>query len=200
MVATHPDVQVGPANRQTFFSELGDACESNLPFSGNIVNTFRRPIILQLNTEAFTASKMNVLSVQHEAVVIPLQETHCTSSKKLKLSCFAQAGFFFSRKHGLATFVHEQLKYTLSRRSLLESETEWLCVDSDGYKIVNVYKPSPIRRQASDLAVFPHRCLYAGDFNCPHADWGYSANSVDGECLAGWESINTRRPELFPHL
>ena len=32
--------------------------------------------------------------------------------------------------------------------------------------------------------------LYAGDFNCRHADWGYDDNSPDGECLAGWASIN----------
>ena len=63
-------------------------------------------------------------------------------------------------------------------------------MDIDGYKIVNVYKPPPTRLQASDLPVFPHTCLCTGDFNCPHADWGYSANSVDGECLTGWASIN----------
>ena len=61
----------------------------------------------------------------------------------------------------------------------------------DGYKIVNVYKPPPTRLQACDLPMFPHPCPYAGDFNCLHADWGYSANSVDGECLAGWASINS---------
>ena len=33
-------------------------------------------------------------------------------------------------------------------------------------------------------------CLYAGNFNCCHADWGYDDNSSDGECLAGWASIN----------
>ena len=25
--------------------------------------------------------------------------------------------------------------------------------------------------------MFPHLCLYAGDFNCGHADWGYDNNS-----------------------
>ena len=38
--------------------------------------------------------------------------------------------------------------------------------------------------------MFPHLCLYAGNFNCRHADWGYDNNSLDGECLAGWASIN----------
>ena len=70
------------------------------------------------------------------------------------------------------------------------SVIEWLCVDVDGYKIVNVYKPLPTRLQTLDLPVFPHPCLYTGDFNCRYADWGYDDNSLDGECLAGWASIN----------
>ena len=41
-----------------------------------------------------------------------------------------------------------------------------------------------------DLPVFPHPSLYAGDFNCRHADWGYDDQSPDDECLAGWASIN----------
>ena len=60
----------------------------------------------------------------------------------------------------------------------------------DGYKIVNIYKPLPTQLQSLDLPVFPHPCLYAGDFNCRHADWGYDNNSLDGKCLAGWASIN----------
>ena len=83
-VPTHPDVQSGPANRQTSFSGRGNAWGSNLPFSGHIINAFRRPTILQLNIEGLTGSKMNVLhhlAVQHEALVILLQEPNCTSLK-----------------------------------------------------------------------------------------------------------------------
>ena len=64
-----------------------------------------------------------------------------------------------------------------------------MCVDVDWYKIVNVFKPPPTQLQASDLPVFLYPCLYAGDFNCPHSDWGYGANSAHGECLPGWASI-----------
>ena len=63
-------------------------------------------------------------------------------------------------------------------------------MDVDGYKIVNVYKSSPTRLRTLDLPVFPHPCLYADNCNCHHADWGYDDNSPDGECLAGWASIN----------
>ena len=72
----------------------------------------------------------------------------------------------------------------------LTSKIEWLCVDVDGYKIVNVYKPPPTRLRTLDLPVFPQPCLYAGAFNCRHADWGYNDNSPEGECLAGSATIN----------
>ena len=136
---------------------------------------------------------MNVLyylALHSEALVILLQETHCTDAEKLVLSNNQLAWSLLSRKHGLATFVHEQLRYTLLYQSPLTSEIEWLCVDVDCYKIVNVYKPLRTRLRSLDLPVFPHPCLYAGDFNCRHADWGYDDNSQDGECLAGWASIN----------
>ena len=94
------------------------------------------------------------------------------------------------KKHGLAMFVHERLKRTLFHQSPPSSETEWLCIDVDGYKIVNVYKPQLIHLQVSNLPVFPHLCLYAGDSNRQHVDWGYDANSADGECLVGWARTN----------
>ena len=123
--------------------------------------------------------------MQSEALVILLQETHCIDAEKLVLPNYQLAGSSLSRKHGLATFVHERLRYTLLDQSPPTSEIEWLCVDVDVYKIVNVYKPPPTRFRTLDLLVFPHPCLYAGDFNCRHADWGYDDNSPDGAWLAG---------------
>ena len=185
-VSTYSDVQ-GPANQQTSFSGRDDECVAHkLPFSGHTIKKFRGPSILQLNIEGLTASKMNVLhhlAIQLEALVILLQETHCISTEKPVLSNYQLAGFSLSRKHGLATFVHERLKWTLYDQSPTTSETEWLCVDVDCYKIVNIYKPPPTRLQVSDLPVFTHPCLYSGDFNCPQVDWGYNTNSADGDCL-----------------
>ena len=152
------------------------------PLSGHIVNKFRRPAVLKLNIEGLATSKMNVLhhvAVQYEALVILLQKSHCTCADKLTIPDFTLAGSSLSRKHCLATFVHDRLKWTLVDQSPATSETEWLCVDVDGYRIVNVYKPPPTRLQASDLPVFPHPVLYAGDFNCPHVNWGYRTSSDD---------------------
>ena len=113
------------------------------------------------------SSKMNApyhLAVQYQAFVILLQETHCTCSDKLTISGFALAGSSSSRKHGLATFVHDRQKWTLVDQSPTTSETEWLGVDVDGYRVVNAYKPSPTRLQVSHLPIFPHPVLYASDF------------------------------------
>ena len=190
-VSTHSDVQCGSANQQTSFSGWGNV-KIKLPFSGHIPK-FQKPTILQLNIEDLTASKMNVLyhlTMQSEALIILLQETHCTDAEKLVLPNYQLAGSSLSRKHGLATFVHERLRYMLLDQSPPTSEIEWLCVDVDGYKIVNVYKPLPMQLQTLDLPVYPHPCLCASNFNHHHADWGYDDNSLDGECLTGWASIN----------
>ena len=96
------------------------------------------------------------LAIQCEALVILLQETQCTSVERLVLSSYHLAGFSLSRKHGLATFVHERLKWILINQSPPRSEIEWVWVDVDNYKIINVYKPPPTRMQASDLPAFPH--------------------------------------------
>ena len=110
-----------------------------------------------MNIEGLTASKMTVLhhlAMQSEALVILLQETYCSDAEKLALPKYQLAGFSLSRKHGLATFVHERLRYTLLDQSPPTSEIEWLCVDVDDYKIVNLYKPPQTRLRSLDLQCF----------------------------------------------
>ena len=146
-VSSHFDVQCGSANWLTSFSGR-DNVWIKLPFSGHNAKKFRRPTILQLNIEGLIASKINVLhhlTLQSEALVILLQNTHCIDAEKLLLPNYQLAGSSLSRKHGLATFVHEQLRYTLLNQSPPTSEIEWLCVDVDVYKIINVYKSPPTR-------------------------------------------------------
>ena len=167
---------------------MGQCLEKNA-FLRHIANKFRKPTILQLNIKRLTASKMKVfhnLVLQFKALVILLQETRCTDVEKLILSSYQLAGSFLSRKHGLATFVYEQLRYMLLDQSPPTSEIEWLCVNVDGYKIISVYKPPPTQLRSLVLPVFPYPCLYAGNFNY----LSYDDNSPDGECLDGWASIN----------
>ena len=65
----------------------------------------------------------------------------------------------------------------------------WLWVNADGYKIVNIHKPPPTQLQSLDILVFPQSCHYAGDFNFCHVDWDYDDNIPNDECLVGWASI-----------
>jgi len=71
---------------------------------------------------------------------------HCHHAfDKLMIPNFALAGSALGRNHGLTTFVHERLEWTLADQSSEKSETEWLCVVVAGYKIINIYKPPPSR-------------------------------------------------------
>jgi len=95
-----------------------------------------RPNILQLNTEGITANKTSVieqLAYKNKVFIIVLQETHCTTADKLVIPNFSLAGSVLSRNHGLPTFVHERLEWSLVDQSPEQSETEWLCVDIAGY-------------------------------------------------------------------
>ena len=75
------------------------------------------PNTLQLNIEGLTQSKICVISqlaTRHRALVILLQETQYTTPDQLVAPNFKLAGSTTSRKHGLATFVHEGLGWTLA--------------------------------------------------------------------------------------
>jgi len=92
-----------------------------------------------LNAEELTANKISVIekiAYKNNAFTIVLHEIHCTTADKLVIPNFSPTGSVLSRKHGLATFVHKRLEQSLVDQSPLQSETEWLCVDVAGYKII----------------------------------------------------------------
>jgi len=151
------------------------------------------PSVLQLNIEGLSASKIFIieqLANRHKALIILLQETHCTNVDRLMIPNFILAGSTLSKKYGLATSVFNKLSWILVDQSTDESTIEWLCIDVDGYKIVNIYKPPPFRLIPTAIPVFTYPCFYSGDFNCQHIDWGYIIISADGECLVDWAMKN----------
>ena len=162
-----------------------------MPFSG-LLAKYLQLAVLQLNIEGTTACKIGVvecLAHKTKVLVIFLQETHCTCVDKLVIPNFALTGSIPSRKHGLATFVHDSLSWTLAGRSPKDSKIEWLCMDVAGLKIIN-YKPLSLHLSTASLPMFPFPCVYAGDFNCLHVQWGYRANTSNGECLVEWAANN----------
>ena len=117
-VSTHSDVQCGSANRQTSFSGRGNA-RKKLPFSGHIANKFRRPTITSTEHR-----RPHWKQDERSADITSLCSLRHSSSYCRRPTALMQRSWYFqnttlawsslSRKHGLATFVHERLRYTLS--------------------------------------------------------------------------------------
>ena len=116
--------------------------------------------------------------------------THCTTTDKLVIPNSSLAGSVLSRNHGVSTFVHKRLKWSLVDQSPEQSETEWLCVDVSGYKNINVYKPPRSQFTPTAIPTFPHPSLYVGDINCQHVNRGYKIISPAGESLDSWVTSN----------
>ena len=78
-----------------------------------------RPNQFHLNTEGLTADKISATEqlAYKKAFIIVLQETHCTIADKLVIPNFSLAGSVLNRNHGLATFVHERLEWSLVDQS-----------------------------------------------------------------------------------
>ena len=148
------------------------------PFSGWAVLAVEsaRVNILQLNVEGITSSKLNIIEqlVSKRAVrLILLQETHSTNAAKLVLPNYKLARFISSRKHGLVTFAHKDLRWTHEGESPNHSDIHWLHTKIDDTTIINVYKPPSSQMTMTSLPVFPPPSIYSSDFNCQHMSWGY---------------------------
>ena len=149
----------------------------------------RRPTspIVQLNTEGLTENKISVieqLAYRKKAFIMILQENeiHCIIADKLVIPNFSLAGSILSRNHGLATFAHKRLEWSLVNQSPEQSETEWLCVDVAGYKIINVYKPQrPSRRFHTPVCILV--------ISTTSMSTGVTT-SPDGESLDSWATSN----------
>jgi len=101
------------------------------PYSGrgsrNTADDDRDPTYSSWHIEGLTANTISVveqLAYKNKAFTTVLQETQCTTADKLLIPKFSLAGSVLSRKHGLATFVHEWLEGSLVDQSSEQSETE----------------------------------------------------------------------------
>jgi len=83
----------------------------------------QRSSTLKLNTTN-KISVIEQLAYKNKAPVIVLQETHGTISDKSEVPNFLLTRSALSRKHGLATFVHEQLDWILGDEFEKQSGTE----------------------------------------------------------------------------
>ncbi|KAI4816544.1 hypothetical protein KUCAC02_008867 [Chaenocephalus aceratus] len=143
--------------------------------------------VLQLNVEGLTTAKLEVLrhlADSNGAVVLLLQETHCTSDNILKIPGFHLAGSIYSKQHGVATFVRTEISWSASSQSPPGSNIEWLVTKIQETSVVNVYKPPPSELSTTSLPSITAPAIYAGDFNCQHTDWGYNYTTPNGVALS----------------
>jgi len=89
------------------------------------------------------------------------------------------------------------LEWTLLYQSPKQLETECLCVDVAGYKIINVGKPPRSRFTPTSIPTFPHPSPYVGNFNYQHVNWSKTSDGMslvsktsDGENLESWVTAN----------
>ena len=149
--------------------------------------------ILQLNVEGFTAAKKQVveqLARYNKLIAILLQETHYTNPNFLAIAGYELFAHTTSKHRGPATFVSQYATCSTVARSHFNLEIEWLAIRIDDTTIVNIYKPTPTRLTPTLLPPFGNQCIYAGDFNCQHSEWGYHICSADGDALTDWASAN----------
>ena len=54
------------------------------------------------------------------------------------------------------------------------------------YKIINVYKATPLEVTLMAVPIFPQPFLYIDDFNCQHIEWGTNTTNDNKVCLNTW--------------
>ena len=117
---------------------------------------------------------------------------HCEITEKLTIPEITLAAHTLSKQHGLATFVRQDTEWSLEIQSEDDSQLEWLAVKVQDVTIINVYienkATSNTPDQSINIPVVNHPCIYAGDFNCHHTEWGYFRSNNGGICLVEWVS------------
>lgn len=125
-----------------------------------------------------------------------MQEKYWISDDNLKLPGFSLAGSIHSKKHGMATFVREELSCSAISQSPPDCNIEWLLTKIKKTSVVNVYKPRPTALTVTYPPSVTAPAIYADDLNCQHTDWRYNQTSQDREVLSVWAS-NTEAMLLF---
>ena len=153
--------------------------------------------ICSLNVEGISKAKCEVLSRilnDEDVQVLFLQETHTKNNEDIQsrglIEGFTLVSSIHSPVHGIATYVRDEIA---------DYETVY-CSDNSGVHIiatkictvtvVNIYRPPSIPWPDNILTLFPHPCVYIGDFNSHHTDWGYDRSDWEGVSLSDWMNNN----------
>lgn len=146
--------------------------------------------ICQLNIEKISKPKCEVLArlaYEKDIHVILLQETatrnEADMSRRGEIAGFNMVAAIHSAAYGIATYIKSSIDDYEILEELVNQDTFIITINIQGLKIVNVYKPPSIIFTNSTLTFHEHPCLYMGDFNSHHTNWGYSNTDQNGEML-----------------
>jgi len=161
--------------RKTPFSRRG---------SSPVGDDDQRPSILQLNTQELPASRISIieqLAFKSKALVIVLQETHCTTADKVVTPNFSLAGSVLSRTYGLAALFTSSWKghWSISLQSNQKlSGFEQTLKDIRSLPFTNHH-------------LYDSHTIGLPTLNCQHVNWGYSTTS-GGESLTSWAAATSK--------
>lgn len=181
-------------------SRLGEMAGGN---QLNMQNTATRNIgpvirLLQINVEGISRAKSEYLGrllIEENIDVVHVQETHAETSEDLlrrgKIPGYELLSSVDSKPHGIATYVRNGIRNASVLESYSADGLYWSSVRIDDVNFVNVYKSPSAQWPDEVVKVFPHPCMYAGDFNSHHIEWNYENNDENGENLSEWASTNS---------
>ena len=125
--------------------------------------------------------------------VLALQETHCSDDElgaRGHVPGFQLVGSVGHRVYGIATYVRLGIGESSVTHESCDDNIFILAVKVAELTIVNLYKPPNIGWPNAVLPTFQHPCIYAGDFNSHHSQWGYNTDDENGTNLSKWAEDN----------
>lgn len=147
--------------------------------------------IVQLNIEGMSRAKAELIShMFSDADILALQETHISDDhiERLRIPGFHLIDFIGHNKHGVATFVNQDLDPKNIKR--IKGNKHTVGIEIGSTKIFNVYKPPSEDWTTSVLPQAEHPAVYIGDFNSQSTLWGYSYENGNGENFSQWADLN----------
>ena len=116
-----------------------------------------------------------------------LQETHCTDEENLTIEGFNIIDFIPSKYHGIATYTCDGITAKFIQKSPEGNPIEWITIDIDGCKIVNIYKPPPATITRRNLPTVTGPTIVCGDLNSRNTAWGYPDTNPNGHSITCWD-------------
>lgn len=99
-----------------------------------------------------------------------------------------------SKVHGSLMYERKNITEYKIINCHRQHDIESITIHISGITIMAVYKPPNVKWPNCLLSTLEYQGVYKGDFNCRHADWGYSSNDENGEILSNWIVNNDLPP------